>query len=129
MRRRAAAAESSGDYHHELTADSRLLFRYSALTFNAHRIHYDYQYATHTEGYPGIIVHGPLLATLMLELLRSNFPEETIKTFEFRALGPIFGDHRFSVHGTKPNPDGNATLWITNQDGQLCMQGTANIER
>ena len=123
-----AAAESSGDYHRELTADSRLLFRYSALTFNAHRIHYDYQYATHTEGYPGIIVHGPLLATLMLELLRSNFPEETIKTFEFRALGPVFGDHRFSVHGTRPNPDGNATLWIANQDGQLCMQGTANIE-
>ena len=87
-----ADAESPGDYHRELTADSRLLFRYSALTFNAHRIHYDYQYATQTEGYPGIIVHGPLLATLMLELLSSNFPEEAIRNLEFRALGPIFGD-------------------------------------
>jgi hydroxyacyl-ACP dehydratase HTD2-like protein with hotdog domain len=61
--------------------------------------------------------------------LRSNFSEETIKAFEFRALGPIFGDHRFSVHGTRPNPDGNVTLWIANHDSQLCMQGTANIER
>ena len=124
-----AAAESFGDYHLELIADSRLLFRYSALTFNAHRIHYDYQYATHTEGYPGVIVHGPLLATLMLELLCSNFPEKTIKAFEFRALGPIFGDHPFSVHGTRPDLDGNVTLWIANHDSQLRMQGTANIER
>ena len=123
----APASESPGDYHQEITADSRLLFRYSALTFNAHRIHYDYQYATQTEGYPNVIVHGPLLATLMLELLCFNFPEEVLKYFEFRALSPIFGDSRFSVHGSNPDSEGNVTLWIANHAGQLCMQGEAKI--
>ena len=124
-----ASAESPGDYRLEMTADSRLLFRYSALTFNAHRIHYDYQYATQTEGYPGVIVHGPLLATLMLDLLSSNFPEYTTKNFEFSALAPIFGPNRFCVHGTNPDSMGNTSLWVSDHTGQLCMQGKANVRR
>lgn len=71
-----------------------LLFRYSALTFNGHRIHYDRRYVTEVEGYPGLVVHGPLLATLMLELLRRNLPDARVLRFVFRAVKPTFDGHR-----------------------------------
>jgi hypothetical protein len=71
--------------------DDVLLFRYSALTFNGHRIHYDRRYVTEVEGCPGLIVHGPLLATLLLDLLRRNAPGADVATFRFRAVRPTFG--------------------------------------
>src|SRR5262249_35693463 len=74
-----------------------LLFRYSALTFNGHRIHYDYPYVTGVEGYPGLIVHGPLLGTLQIELARRSNPGRTPATFEFRALSPVFAGAAFTV--------------------------------
>ena len=75
-----------------------LLFRYSALTFNSHRIHYDRRYVTETEGYPGLIVHGPLIATLLIDLLRRN-TDRTVASFRFRAVSPLFDIAPFSVHG------------------------------
>ena len=74
--------------------DDVLLFRYSALTFNGHRIHYDRRYVTTVEGYPGLIVHGPLLATLLLDLLRRNAPDADVATFRFRAVRPTFDLHQ-----------------------------------
>src|SRR2546426_6348898 len=82
-----------------------LLFRYSALTFNGHRIHYDRDYVTKVEGYPGLIVHGPLIATLLVDLLRWQLPDARIARFEFRAARPIFHIHPFFVCGG-PHPDG-----------------------
>jgi 3-methylfumaryl-CoA hydratase len=77
--------------------DDVLLFRYSALTFNAHRIHYDRRYVTEVEGYPGLVVHGPLLATLLADLLRRNGVRETLRRFEFRARKPLFDTAAFDV--------------------------------
>ena len=76
-----------------------LLFRYSALTFNGHRIHYDRRYVTEVEGYPGLIVHGPLLATLLLDLVRRNAPDAEVAAFRFRAVRPTFDLHPFRVNG------------------------------
>ncbi|MEQ8194264.1 MAG: acyl-CoA dehydrogenase [Rhodospirillales bacterium] len=102
--------------------DPRLLFRYSALTFNTHRIHYDEPYVTQEEGYPGLVVHGPLLATLLLDLARRSKPDAFQKKFGFRAMAPLFSGTPFTVSG-EPNADESAAkLWITNPKGQLAMQ-------
>lgn len=87
-----------------------LLFRYSALTFNGHRIHYDKPYATLEEGYPGLIVQGPLAATLLLEAFRAAHPNKRIRRFAFRAIGPLFDTADFAVCGQLTGP-GSADLW------------------
>ena len=79
--------------------DDVLLFRYSALTFNSHRIHYDRRYVTEVEGYPGLVVHGPLLATLLVDLLRRQHPDASLRRFEFRAMAPLFDLAPFDVCG------------------------------
>ena len=110
-----------------ITADAVTLFRYSALTFNGHRIHYDRQYVTEVEGYPGLIVHGPLIATLLLDLLRRELPDAQVAAFDFRAVRPTFDLHPFSVHG-RPSPDGKSVeLWAQDHEGWLTMQGTAPL--
>ena len=78
--------------------DPVLLFRFSALTFNPHRIHYDQPYATGTEGYPGLIVHGPLMCMLQVELARRSVPDRKMKSFALRALAPVYAGAAFSVH-------------------------------
>jgi len=109
--------------------DPVLLQRYSALTFNGHRIHYDRDYCLHHEGYPGLVVHGPLLATLMLDLLRRNDPGARVARFSFRAQAPIFDLHDFSVHGA-PDPDGETVrLWVRRHDGALAMSAAAALTK
>ena len=110
-----------------LHPDPVLLFRYSALTFNGHRIHYDQPFATNQEGYPGLIVHGPLLATLLVDLVRRERPGATIKTFTFRAVAPLFDTNDFAVCGT-PSPGGKSVeLWARSHDGVLAMEATATL--
>ncbi len=101
-----------------------LLFRYSALTFNSHRIHYDRRYVTETEGYPGLIVHGPLIATLLIDLLRRS-TTQAVATFRFRAVSPLFDVAPFSVHGA---PEGEAVvLWARNATGHIAMEAEATF--
>jgi 3-methylfumaryl-CoA hydratase len=107
--------------------DDVLLFRYSALTFNGHRIHYDRQYVTGVEGYPGLIVHGPLIATLLADLLRRNMPGARLLGFEFRAVRPVFDLWPFRLHGL-PSADGKTvSLWTEDHEGWLTMQATATL--
>lgn len=106
--------------------DDVLLFRYSALTFNGHRIHYDRRYATEVEGYPGLVVHGPLLATLLIDLIRANLPSTAITRFEFRALSPIFDTADFVVAGRSRDAH-TVDLWAKNAAGTLAMTATATI--
>ena len=107
--------------------DDVLLFRYSALTFNGHRIHYDRRYVTEVEGYPGLIVHGPLVATLLLDLLRHQLPDADVARYEFRAVRPLFDINPFSVCG-EPQPDGRTfRLWARDHEGFLTMDATAVI--
>jgi 3-methylfumaryl-CoA hydratase len=107
--------------------DDVLLFRYSALTFNGHRIHYDRRYVTEVEGYPGLVVHGPLIATLLLDLLRHQRPEAEVLSYEFRAVRPTFDTDPFFVCG-EPQADGKTIdLWARDQQGALTMRATAVI--
>jgi 3-methylfumaryl-CoA hydratase len=109
--------------------DDVLLFRYSALTFNGHRIHYDRRYATEVEAYPGLVVHGPLIATLLVDLVRRNLPSAVVTRFEFRAVSPIFDTGTFSVCG-KPEDDGKTIqLWAKDKTGNLAMTATATVSR
>ena len=106
--------------------DPVLLFRYSALTFNGHRIHYDRGYVTEVEGYPGLIVHGPLIATLLLDLLRRQMPQAQVRSFNFKAASPLFDISPFTVCG-KQNPDASIALWARNHHGHLAMQAHAEL--
>ena len=95
------------------------LFRYSALTFNSHRIHYDSDYVRDIEGYSGLIVHGPLLATLMLDLAYQQGRD--FNEFTYRAKSPVILPNSFTVHGLVD--DSKTNLWVANQNGALVMQG------
>ncbi len=114
-------AEAESAWRRDVVPDDVLLFRYSALTFNGHRIHYDRRYVTTEEGYPGLIVHGPLLATLLLDLFARN-DSRVVKSFSFRALSPVFDTTPFTVHGSADA--GGAKLWVRRDDGALCMEAT-----
>ena len=110
-----------------ITPDDVLLFRYSALTFNGHRIHYDRTYVTQEEGYPGLIVHGPLIATLLVDLLRRNMPDAVLTDFSFKAIRPTFDLHPFTLNGS-PSADGKSVqLWASDHEGWLTMQATAEL--
>jgi 3-methylfumaryl-CoA hydratase len=98
--------EPAGEWRAELAADPSLLFRFSALTYNAHRIHYDLPYATEAEGYPGLVVHGPLLALLALELPRVHAPGQVVRGFDYRLVRPAFAPARIVSAGRL---DGAAT--------------------
>ncbi len=100
-----------------------LLFRYSALTFNAHRIHYDRKYVTEVEGYPGLIVHGPLMATLLSGLGQKLNPKAQIASFEFRALKPVFDLHPFDVCAGEI-ADNTLSLWVRDFEGHSTMKAT-----
>jgi len=107
--------------------DDVLLFRYSALTFNGHRIHYDRRYVTQQEGYPGLVVHGPLLATLLLELLHEERPQAKLARFEFRAMRPTFDTQPFYTGGA-PRGDGREIdLWARDPQGALAMKAVATL--
>lgn len=106
-----------------IVPDDVLLFRYSALTFNSHRIHYDRRYATEAEGYPGLVVHGPLLATLLVDLWRRQQPGAVLSQFEFRALRPLFDTAPFDLCG-QPENDGRVALWAQGP-GAVAMRATA----
>ena len=101
--------------------DDVLLFRYSAL----HRIHYDRRYATETEGYPGLVVHGPLIATLLLDLLRRHMPEADVARFEFRAVSPLFDTSSFTLCGKLESDGKTISLWATDATGGLAMTANA----
>jgi 3-methylfumaryl-CoA hydratase len=123
----AQPGEPSPDasWQREFVPDPALLFRYSALTYNGHRIHYDRGYATQVEVYPGLVVHGPLLATLLLDLLQQRCPDAVITGFEFRALRPAFDGVPLAICGAPTA--GGATLWTRDVDGFTGMKATATF--
>jgi 3-methylfumaryl-CoA hydratase len=99
-----------------------LLFRFSALTFNSHRIHYDRPYATQVEGYAGLVVHGPLLATLLMDLASRERPGMQPASFSFKAVRPLTDLHPFRLCG-RPSADGqSASLWAEDHEGFVTMQ-------
>src|SRR5450759_4160493 len=121
------AAPGDHAWAREIHPDAVLLFRFSALTFNGHRIHYDRPYVTEVEGYPGLVVHGPLVATLLIDLLRRNLPDARVARFAFRAVRPLFDIAPFSVCG-KVEADGKTIkLWAKDGAGWLTMDASATL--
>ncbi len=121
-----ADAPTDEAFSRPIVPDPVLLFRYSALTFNGHRIHYDRPYVTEMEGYPGLIVHGPLIATLLVDLVRREVPGTDIRAFDFKAASPLFDIDPFTVCGRR-EADGRVALWARNHEGKLAMQATAEL--
>jgi 3-methylfumaryl-CoA hydratase len=119
------AAPTGAEWQRTIIADEVLLFRYSALTFNGHRIHYDRPYATQVEGYAGLVVHGPLIATLLMDLVRRHAPGADVATFSFKAVRPTFDLHPFRVNGQR---DGHVVkLWAQDHEGWLTMSAVATL--
>jgi 3-methylfumaryl-CoA hydratase len=118
-------APAGETFSREIVPDPVLLFRYSALTFNSHRIHYDRSYVTEVEGYPGLIVHGPLIATLLVDLLRRSLPDAKLARFSFRAVRPLFDIHRFTVCGREEGS--RIALWARDHEGGLAMDAAAEL--
>src|SRR5215472_10225831 len=123
----APEAVEPAPWQRTVNPDPVMLFRYSALTFNGHRIHYDYPYVTQEEGYLGLIVHGPLIATLLLDLLRRERPQARVTEFSFRAKRPLFSPNPFTVRGW-PSVDGRSVrLVAVNPEGSAAMVAEAGL--
>jgi 3-methylfumaryl-CoA hydratase len=117
----------------EVIPDSTLLFRYSALTFNGHRIHYDHNYATSVEGYPGLVVQGPLTATLLMNLAQAIWPDKPLREFDFRGVAPAFVDQPLvlstSSGAASDHVDTDSTVHLEGRDhrGALIMRAVAQF--
>lgn len=121
-------APQDAQWSEQVVPDPVLLFRYSALTFNGHRIHYDRRYVTEAEGYPGLVVHGPLVATMLMGLAGRSQPGRAVRRFEFRALSPLFDVEPFSLHGRLSADGASVLLWAANARGELAMQAEAALD-
>ncbi|TQF34884.1 metal-binding domain containing of MaoC dehydratase [Bradyrhizobium sp. UNPF46] len=119
----AKAPPPTAQHRETHVSDPVLLFRYSALTFNGHRIHYDRDYVTKVEGYPGLIFHGPLQAALIIELAAKLHGGKAPKKFTYRGLQPLFEGTEFSVNANET--EAGMELWTANAEGQPTMKGTA----
>ncbi len=117
--RPAAPTDEVFSENHSFTTTQ--LFRYSALTFNGHRIHYDRDYAQRVEGYPGLVVHGPLLAQYLMLMAERQLG--SLRSFEFRATAPLF-DFERADFCAKPSA-GGLEMWVRSEDGRLCMTASA----
>jgi 3-methylfumaryl-CoA hydratase len=113
-----------GAFRRQVTPSEAMLFRYSALTFNAHRIHYDRDYARECEGYTDLVVHGPLTATLLMDLFLRHHPGALVRRFAFVGKRPLLLGAPFTLHGTVNGAV--ADLWATDSDGHMCM--SASVE-
>ncbi len=118
-------APAVAQWSRDLRPDTVLLFRYGALTFNSHRIHYDRDYATREEGYASLVVQGPLTATLLLDLLHREIPEAEVAAFEFRAIRPLLEGLPLRLQGRRD--DGEVRLWALDASGALAMEAQARL--
>jgi 3-methylfumaryl-CoA hydratase len=118
----AAETAPQGEHQRRLTPTSTLLFRYSSLTFNGHRIHYDAPYARKVEGYPGLVVHGPLLATVLCAFA-VDLAARRPRCFTFRSLATLFDDEEIQLHAAS-DPKG-LRLWAARPEGPVAMEATA----
>jgi 3-methylfumaryl-CoA hydratase len=124
---RREPAPGEAPWRRTITPDPVLLFRFSALTFNSHRIHYDRRWAMEVEGYPGLVVHGPLTTTLLLDFARDNTPGRTIRGYTTQARAPLFDTAPFELRG-RPRPDATgADLWAVTPEGTIAMSAEVEL--
>ena len=120
------AAPVTGAWRREVRPDPVLLFRYSALTYNSHRIHYDHPYVTGVEGYPGLVVHGPLTSTLLIDFARDHNPGRTFLTYTTQARAPLFDTAPFELRG-RPSAKG-CELWAVTPEGTIAMSAEVDLQ-
>ena len=120
------AAPANAAWRREIAPDPVLLFRFSALTFNGHRIHYDLDYARDEEHYSGLIVHGPMQTLLLLDLCRRS-EARPVRKLDYRALHPVFHSERMTINGNPAADGSKAELWTANGAGNYAMTGTASF--
>ncbi|KAH7321747.1 hypothetical protein BKA65DRAFT_87906 [Rhexocercosporidium sp. MPI-PUGE-AT-0058] len=117
------------DFSVSLTPNAALLFRFSALTFNAHRIHLDPQYTREVEGHRNLLVHGPLTLVLMLSVLRSQIPEgKIVVRFDYKNLAPLYVDEEMKICVRRdPKREDKLDVWVEGREGGYAVKGTAVI--
>lgn len=120
----APGAPADAPWKRVVTLDPVTLFRFSAVTFNPHRIHYDLPYVTQEEGYPDLIVHGPLTAIMLLELLRAHQPETAagLAGFSMRAKAPLFANRPITLSGGPAADGASCTLTAFDENGRVAME-------
>ena len=117
---------SAAEWGCSVETDTTMLFRYSALTFNGHRIHYDADYARQVEGYPGLVVHGPLTATLLQQLACEQAGGRELATFEFRGVSPLICGRAMRLEGCRTG-ERALSLWACGPEGELAMTASATL--
>lgn len=122
------AAPDNAEWSETFDPDPVLLFRYSALTSNGHRIHYDQPYATQEEGYPDLVVHGPLIATLLQKFARECRPGRRLSAFDFRGMAPLFVGRRFHLEAAPAEAEGSLDVWARGPEGELAMKAEARFD-
>jgi len=121
------SAPTDAAWTRTVVPEATLLFRFSALTFNASRIHYDYRYVTEVEGYPGIIVSARLVAIMLMQMCQAATPGRALKAFDFRFVRPLFDTAPFTLAGKPDDGGAGASLWAANADGHLSMTAAARL--
>ncbi|WP_137389589.1 FAS1-like dehydratase domain-containing protein [Rhodoligotrophos defluvii] len=124
-----APAPEGAEWSEEVVPDTVLLFRYSALTSNGHRIHYDKPYAAGEEGYPDLVVHGPLIATLLQGFAVRCRSGARLETFDFRGQAPLFVDRPFRLEAKAGERDGKLKVWARGPEGELAMRAEATFAK
>jgi len=125
---RREAPPSDAPWRRSVTPDPVLLFRFSALTFNSHRIHYDRAWAMEVEGYPGLVVHGPLTTTLLIDFARDQNPARRIAAYATQARAPLFDTAPFELRG-RPSANGRACeLWAVTPEGTIAMSAEVELD-
>ena len=124
---RREEAPDDAPWRRRIVPDPVLLFRFSALTFNSHRIHYDRAWAIEVEGYPGLVVHGPLTSTLLIDFARDCHPGRALVTYTTQARAPLFDTAPFELRG-RPTADGRgAELWAVTPEGTVAMSAQVEL--
>jgi 3-methylfumaryl-CoA hydratase len=130
VKSRAPSRNSQADFSHSVLISNVSAFRFSALTFNSHRIHYDQEYARKVEGYDNCLLHGPFTCTLLLDLFRLHNPYSSVLEFDYKAISPLYVGDLVILNGreltcsTERPDEKRFELWATNSNGGLAMKGT-----
>ena len=124
---RRDTAPTEAPWKRTVTTDPILLFRFSALTFNSHRIHYDRPWAMDVEGYPGLVVHGPLTTTLLIDFARDSNPGRTIRGYATQARAPLFDTAPFELRGRLTADRKGAELWAVTPEGTIAMSAEVEL--
>lgn len=125
---KAMPAPEGAEWSEAVTPDTTLLYRYSSLTSNGHRIHYDQPYAKEEEGYRDLVVHGPLIATMLQDLAMRCRPDARLTQFDFRGMAPLFVDRGFHIEASQAESGNGLIVWARGPDGELAMRAEATFE-